>query len=145
MTDAGALSGARAAGGGIFGCQAQALVRAGDLSYEELTLFYLSRIREIEVTREISECRDQSESCVRRESAGTRSARRAAPDVERDPIYGMPILLKDNINAAGMATTAGAVALQNNFADDAFVVEKMREKGAVILGKANLVNGLIFL
>ena len=43
----------------------QALVRAGDLSYE-LTLVYLSRIREIEVTLEISECRDQSEPCVRR-------------------------------------------------------------------------------
>ena len=56
----------------------------------------------------------------------------------------MPILLKDNINAAGMATTAGAVALQNNFADDAFVVEKMREKGAVILGKANLSEWAYF-
>ena len=73
-----ALSGARAAGGGIFGCQLRALVRAGDLSYEELTLFYLSRIREIESDREISECRDQSESCVRRESAGTHLAGRGS-------------------------------------------------------------------
>ena len=56
----------------------------------------------------------------------------------------MPILLKDNINAAGMATTAGAVALQNNFADDAFIVEKLLDKGAVILGKANLSEWAYF-
>ena len=123
----------------------QALVRAGDLSYEELTLFYLSRIREIEgdPSRYLNAVISLNPASVERARA-LDLARRAAPDVERDPIYGMPILLKDNINAAGMATTAGAVALQNNFADDAFVVEKMREKGAVILGKANLSEWAYF-
>ena len=123
----------------------QALVRAGDLSYEELTLFYLSRIREIEgdPSRYLNAVISLNPASVDRARA-LDLARRAAPDVEQDPIYGMPILLKDNINAAGMATTAGAVALQNNFADDAFVVEKMREKGAVILGKANLSEWAYF-
>ena len=123
----------------------QAMVRAGDLSYEELTLFYLSRIREIEgdPSRYLNAVISLNPASVERARA-LDLARRAAPDVERDPIYGMPILLKDNINAAGMATTAGAVALQNNFADDAFIVEKMREKGAVILGKANLSEWAYF-
>jgi len=123
----------------------QAMVRAGDLSYEELTLFYLSRIREIEgdPARYLNAVISLNPASVERARA-LDLARRAAPDVERDPIYGMPILLKDNINAAGMATTAGAVALQNNFADDAFVVERMREKGAVILGKANLSEWAYF-
>ncbi len=123
----------------------QAMVRAGDLSYEELTLFYLSRIREIEgdPARYLNAVISLNPASVERARA-LDLARRAAPDVERDPIYGMPILLKDNINAAGMATTAGAVALQNNFADDAFIVEKMREKGAVILGKANLSEWAYF-
>ena len=123
----------------------QAMVRAGDLSYEELTLFYLSRIREIEgdPTRYLNAVISLNPASVERARA-LDLARRAAPDVERDPIYGMPILLKDNINAAGMATTAGAVALQNNFSDDAFIVEKMREKGAVILGKANLSEWAYF-
>ena len=57
-------------------------------------------------------------------------------DVE---IYGMPILLKDNINTEGMPTTAGALALLNNKnTEDAFIVKKLKENGALILGKANL-------
>ncbi|MFM1897022.1 MAG: hypothetical protein RLZZ385_2096, partial [Pseudomonadota bacterium] len=53
-------------------------------------------------------------------------------------VFGMPILLKDNIGAAGMATTAGALVLRDNFAGDAFITARLREQGAIILGKANL-------
>ena len=56
----------------------------------------------------------------------------------------MPIFLKDNINASGMATTAGAVALQNNITDDAFIVKQLKSKGALILGKANLSEWAYF-
>ena len=123
----------------------QEMVHAGDLSYEELTLFYLSRIREIEgdPARYLNAVTSLNPASVERARA-LDLARRAAPDTERDPIYGMPILLKDNINAAGVATTAGAVALQNNFANDAFIVEKLLDKGAVILGKANLSEWAYF-
>lgn len=58
---------------------------------------------------------------------------------------GIPILIKDNIDAAGMITTAGAVALQNNSTDkDAFIVKKLREAGALILGKVNLSEWAYF-
>ena len=50
----------------------------------------------------------------------------------------MPILLKDNIGTQGMKTTAGSIALVENQTDDAFIVERLKEKGALILGKANL-------
>ena len=54
-------------------------------------------------------------------------------------IYGMPILLKDNINTAAMPTTAGAAILENHVPDeDAFVVKQLKDKGALILGKVNL-------
>ena len=123
----------------------QEMIDAGNLSYEELTLFYLSRIRETEgdPARYLNAVVSLNPASVERARA-LDLARRAAPDTERDPIYGMPILLKDNINAAGVATTAGAVALQNNFADDAFIVEKLLDKGAVILGKANLSEWAYF-
>ena len=53
-------------------------------------------------------------------------------------MYGIPILLKDNINLAGIPTTAGAHALKDNSTTDAFIVDRLQEKGAVILGKTNL-------
>jgi Asp-tRNA(Asn)/Glu-tRNA(Gln) amidotransferase A subunit family amidase len=57
----------------------------------------------------------------------------------RGPLHGIPIILKDNFDAAGLVTTAGSIALANNVVSkDAFQVAKLREAGAVILGKANM-------
>jgi len=58
----------------------------------------------------------------------------------RGPLHGIPVLIKDNIDTADkMETTAGSLALAGNIAGkDAFVVKKLREAGAVILGKTNL-------
>ena len=59
-------------------------------------------------------------------------------------LYGMPLLLKDNINYQGMVTTAGAVALLDNVTDDAFMTEQLKASGALILGKANLSEWAYF-
>ena len=58
----------------------------------------------------------------------------------RGPLHGIPILLKDNIDTAdGMTTTAGSTALRGSIAPrDAFVAAKLREAGALLLGKANM-------
>lgn len=58
----------------------------------------------------------------------------------RGPMHGLPVLIKDNIDTAdGMMTTAGSLALVGGKPDkDAFVAQKLREAGAVILGKTNL-------
>lgn len=58
----------------------------------------------------------------------------------RGPLHGIPVLIKDNINTADqMQTTAGSLALAGNIASqDAFIIRKLREAGAVILGKTNL-------
>lgn len=58
----------------------------------------------------------------------------------RGPLHGIPVLIKDNINTADkMQTTAGALALEGNFAKkDAFIIGKLRQAGAVLLGKTNL-------
>ena len=59
----------------------------------------------------------------------------------RGPLHGIPVLIKDNIDTADrMKTTAGSLALAEAPAprEDAFIVVKLREAGAVILGKTNL-------
>ncbi len=58
----------------------------------------------------------------------------------RGPLHGIPVLLKDNIDTRDpMPTTAGATALRSSYArNDSGVAKKLREAGAVILGKANL-------
>lgn len=69
-----------------------------------------------------------------------------ALDEERDqngprgPLHGVPILIKDSIDTADkMQTTAGSLALEGNIApQDAFLVEKIRDAGAVLLGKTNM-------
>jgi amidase len=60
--------------------------------------------------------------------------------IVRGPLHGIPVVIKDNIDTADrMMTTAGSLALAGNYARrDAFVVQRLREAGAVLLAKTNL-------
>jgi len=63
------------------------------------------------------------------------------PGISRSPLYGIPVLLKDNIDTADMPTTAGSVALAGSIPpDDAFITRKLRAAGAIILGKGTLTE-----
>lgn len=59
---------------------------------------------------------------------------------DRGPLHGIPVLVKDNIDVAGkMMNTAGSLALDGNYPQtDAGIIKRLREAGAVILGKTNL-------
>lgn len=58
---------------------------------------------------------------------------------KRGPLHGIPVVLKDNIDTDDMPTTAGANVLEGSVPDqDAFITKKLRDAGAIILGKANL-------
>lgn len=73
-----------------------------------------------------------------REQAAALDAERASKG-PRGPLHGIPVILKDNYDTADLPTSAGSVALAAAVPpSDAFVVRKLREAGAVILGKANL-------
>lgn len=120
----------------------QSYIRSGALTYETLTQWYLYRIVKYENDK------DKSLNAIIAINPGAvtearkRDRNKSAAD---HPLYGMPVLLKDNIDAEGMATTAGAVALRYNFTSDAFIVERIKEKGAIILGKTNLSEWANFL
>jgi len=57
----------------------------------------------------------------------------------RSPLHGIPVVLKDNIDTADLPTTAGSFLLADSIPpDDAFIVKKFREGGAIILAKLNM-------
>jgi amidase len=57
----------------------------------------------------------------------------------RGPLHGIPVVFKDNVDTVDMPTTGGSVLLEGNMApDDAFLVKKLRDAGAIILAKVNL-------
>jgi len=115
----------------------QNYIQQGELTYEQLTLFYLYRIYRFETDKNTylnaiislnPEVLSQARLCDKNREKAL-----------QHPLYGIPILLKDNINATPMATTAGAAAFQNNYPqEDAFLVKRLRENGGLILGKVNL-------
>ena len=64
----------------------------------------------------------------------------------RSPLHGVPVLLKDNIDIRNMHTTAGSLALSDLIAEeDAMVTKRLREAGALILGKSNLSEFAYFM
>ncbi|MDC1465488.1 amidase family protein [Polaribacter sp.] len=118
-------------------------IKKGVLSYEKLTLFYLYRIRKFESdsTLSLNSIISLNPNVLEEARARDKNKKENA----EYSIYGMPIFLKDNINTADMPTTAGAIALaENKNIKDAFIVEKLRKKGALILGKVNLSEWAYF-
>ncbi len=112
----------------------QSHIKAGKFSYEELVLFYLHRIYKYELPNETT-----LNTVIALNPFVLEEARNLDRNADgHHPIYGMPILLKDNIGTQDMRTTAGAIALMENQTNDAFVVERLKENGALILGKVNL-------
>ncbi len=120
----------------------QNAVSEGKLSYKELTQWYLYRIVLFEndslstLNNIISINPDAVKEAIAKDEQKSNN---------NHPIFGMPILLKDNINFEGIPTTAGAVALQNNQTGDAHIVSRLENSGAIILGKSSLSEWANFL
>jgi len=115
-----------------------ASMRSGDRTTRSIVSQYLSRIQQLDrqgpmlqsVIETNPEALNISEELDREREAGT----------VRSPLHGVPVLLKDNIDTADqMTTTAGSLALQGSIPlRDSTVARRLREAGAVLLGKANL-------
>ena len=112
------------------------LLDEGQLTSVELVTYYADRIRRYDVDKLNSVIELNPDALA---DAAVLDDERKAGNL-RGPLHGIPVLLKDNIAAAApLHTTAGAAVLKDWQADrDAFVVQKLRAAGAIILGKANL-------
>jgi len=112
----------------------QARMADGSLTSSGLTTAYLRRIKAIDPT--IHAVLRTDPTALRQAAAS--DARHRRGDV-RGPLDGIPVLVKDNVNTRGMPTTAGSLALAGSPPDrDAALVTRLRDAGAVILGKTNL-------
>ncbi|MBJ7515759.1 MAG: amidase [Stenotrophomonas sp.] len=114
----------------------QARMLSGELTSTTLTTAYLARIAALDRAgphlRAVIELNPDALKDAAQRDQERRSGR------VRGPLHGIPVLLKDNINAAPMSTTAGSLALAGFRPPDAFLVRRLRQAGAVILGKGNL-------
>lgn len=114
----------------------QARMTAGEVDSTTLTRAYLDRIAAIDRAgprlRAIIELNPDALKEAARLDEERRNGRL------RGPLHGIPLVIKDNIGALPMSTTAGSLALEGFRPEDAFVVSRLRDAGAVILGKTNL-------
>lgn len=109
------------------------MVRAGEVSPKELVELYLERIKgldsQLNAFRTVlaDSALDEAEKAEKRLAAG-----------EQAPLLGVPVAIKDNVDYAGEVTTQGTAAYGERAKEDSSTVRKLREAGAVILGKTNL-------
>jgi amidase len=117
--------------------EAQARMASGAVTSEALTRAYLDRIAAIDDAGPKLDAVIELNSRAAADAAALDAERKAGK--VRGPLHGMPVLLKDNIDVTGMVNSAGSLALaENRPAADAFLVARLRDAGAVILGKTNL-------
>jgi amidase len=123
----------------------QALVAEGALSYEQITRYFIARIYTVETddARYLNAVISLNPRAIDAAKLADRE-RNEGKAVAQDSLFGLPILLKDNIGFESLPTTAGAAALAENFAADAFVTQRLKANGVVILGKANLSEWAYF-
>ena len=124
--------------------QLQATMTAGRLDAETLVQLYLTRIQTIDrsgpTLRSVQETNPDAIAIARALDEERRAKR------VRGPLHGIPILLKDNIATADkMETTAGALALVGaRPREDSTIAQRLRQAGAVILGKASMSEWAYF-
>jgi amidase len=111
---------------------------SGRSSSRQITAQYLERIAQL--NRRGPQLRHVIETNPEALAIAERLDRERRAKGPRGPLHGIPILLKDNIDTGDrMQTTAGSLALDGAIApQDAFIAERLRAAGAVILGKANM-------
>ena len=109
----------------------------GEFTIEQVVQAYLQRIESVDkngaaLNAFLTINPDAIETAIKLDK------KREAGD-NRGPLHGVPVVLKDNINTFDMPTTAGSKVLDGSIPpDDAFITAKLREQGAIILGKTNL-------
>ncbi len=110
----------------------QALMDHHRLKSVQLTQFYLHRIKKLNPLLHAVITVSPTAK------ADAKAADKARKRGSHLPLLGIPVIVKDNVNTTGMPTTAGSWALAGSSPSDAFIVQRLRAAGAIIIAKANL-------
>ncbi|MGH6923526.1 MAG: amidase family protein [Propylenella sp.] len=115
----------------------QAALDVGTLTSRGLVEEYIRRIAEYDSGgAKLNAVRQLNDNALAQADALDAERRRTG---KRGPLHGIPVLLKDNIGTIDAPTTAGSIALEGSIPlHDAFLTERLRQAGAIIMGKANL-------
>jgi allophanate hydrolase len=106
--------------------------RAGQVRPEQTVARSFARIRDHNDPAIFLTLRDEKQALAEAEALAARK------DAGRLPLYGVPIAVKDNIDVAGLATTAACPAFSYMPSHDATAVARLRAAGAIVIGKTNL-------
>ena len=102
--------------------------------YEDLVKFFIYRIYKYEMNKDL-----YLNSVISLNPDVISQARELDKNKSDNPLYGIPILVKDNINVENMVTSAGASVFKNNLVnDDATVIKNLKKNNVLILGKLNM-------
>ncbi|MFL6028495.1 MAG: amidase family protein [Gaiellaceae bacterium] len=112
--------------------QLQQLMDSHRLNSVNLMNFYLHRIKQLNPTLHAVITVSPT---AHADAVAADAARRNG---DHRPLLGIPIIVKDNVNTTGMPTTAGSWALAGSTPADAFIAQRLKAAGAIIIGKANL-------
>jgi amidase len=109
-------------------------IASGELSSEQVVSHYLSRIEQLDP--KINSVITVNPNALQEAKSRDKQVKNGEP---LGVLHGVPVLVKDNIETLGMPTTAGSIALiKNDNNRDAPIIAKLRQQGAIILGKTNL-------
>jgi len=113
----------------------QSHISKGRFNYEDLVKFYIYRIYKFEMDKDL-----YLNSIISLNPKIINEAKELDRNNDSDNLlYGIPILVKDNINVEGMVTSAGASVFKDNLVDfNARVIENLKNNNALILGKLNM-------
>lgn len=121
----------------LSGAEAEAMLKAGTLTSVELTQAYLDRISKLNKSGPALNAVTQLNAEALQDAADSDRLRAAGTDL--GPAMGLPILLKDIVDAKGQYTSAGNYSLRNSFPEkDSGVSAYLRKNGVIILGKVGL-------
>jgi len=115
--------------------QLSKLIETREVSPVEATEAYLDRIQEVDgkLNSYITVTGEQALESARR------AEHEISTGVNRGPLHGVPMAVKDQFNTAGVLTTGGSSILKENVPDeDASVITRLKDAGAVLLGKLNM-------
>jgi len=117
--------------------QLQAAMESGRVTSAQLVDAYVARIRAYDQFGPALNAIVYMNPRARLEAQALDDER--AQQGPRGPLHGVPVVLKDNFDVWGMPTTAGSIALSGMMPpDDSWVVKRLREAGAIVVGKTNM-------